>query len=79
MTRWIILGGAVVLTSVLTAVAVLVPDLFRGFSGIVIWVFLGFCSIIVVAQLLAAVRSLLDLARKPFAQRSEQMTRGEKS
>jgi CheY-like chemotaxis protein len=79
MTRWIILGGAVVFASGLTALAALVPELFHGFSGIVIWMFLGFCSIIVVAQLFSAVRALLALTQKPFAQKIEQLVRGGKS
>jgi CheY-like chemotaxis protein len=79
MTRWIILGGAVILAAGLTALAALVPETFHGFSGIVIWLFLGFCSIIVVAQLLSAFSALLELSKKPFAQKSEQLVKGGKS
>ena len=79
MTRWIILGGAVLLAAGLTTLAALAPELFHGFSGIVIWMFLGFCSIIVVAQLLSALRALLELTKKPFAQKSEQLVKGGKS
>ena len=63
MTRWFILGGAALLAVVLPVVAAIVPAAFTGFSGMVIWMFLGFCSIIVVAQLGAAVRALVDLLR----------------
>jgi hypothetical protein len=79
MTRWIILGGALVRATGLVALAVLVPELFQGFSGIVIWMFLGFCSIIVVAQLFSAARALLALTQKPFAQKIEQPVRGGES
>ena len=79
MTRWIILGGAVILAAGLTALAALVPETFHGFSGIVIWLFLGFCSIIVVAQLFSAFGALLELSKKPFAQKSEQLVKGGKS
>lgn len=79
MTRWIILGGAVVLASGLTTLATFVPEFFHGFNGIVIWMFLGFCSIIVVAQLWSAVNALLVLTQKPFAQVIEQLVRGGKS
>lgn len=34
------------------------PEAFSGFSGIVIWIFLGYCAIIVVAQLTAALLAI---------------------
>lgn len=76
MTRWIILGGAVLLAAVVTAAAALTPAVFQGLSGIVIWMFLGFCSIIVVAQLFSAIRALLDLMRKPLARKAGQHADG---
>lgn len=76
MTRWIILGGAVLLAAVVTAAAALTPAVFQGLSGIVIWMFLGFCSIIVVAQLFSAIRALLDLMRKPLARKAGQHANG---
>lgn len=35
----------------------------EGFSGVFIWVFLGYCAIIVVAQTAAAIRSLIGMAK----------------
>lgn len=78
MIKWVILGGAVLLAVVLTALAAKVPVVFQGFSGLVIWIFLGFCSIIVVAQLFSAIRALLDLLRRPMAEPIEQPARGGK-
>ncbi|MDO3378853.1 hypothetical protein [Geoalkalibacter halelectricus] len=40
-------------------------------SGIVVWTFLGFCALIVVAQLLPAVLAMLGLV-KGFAQSSQE-------
>lgn len=79
MTRWIILGGAVVLASGLAVLAAWVPALFHGWSGLVIRMFLGFCSIIVVAQFISALRDLARRLPKPFVQRSARLVRGEPS
>lgn len=76
MIRWVILGGAVLLAVVLTALAAKVPVVFQGFSGMVIWMFLGFCSIIVVAQLFSAIRALLELMRRPVQEKIEQPASG---
>ena len=79
MTRWFILGGAALLAVVLPILAAVIPAAFEGFSGMVIWMFLGFCSIIVVAQLGAALRALVDLLRTHAAEQPrERLTeRGE--
>ncbi|KIH77973.1 hypothetical protein SAMN05660860_02367 [Geoalkalibacter ferrihydriticus] len=42
-------------------------------SGIVVWTFLGFCALIVVAQLLPAVLAMLGLV-KGVAQSSQEKT-----
>lgn len=36
----------------------------EGFSGVFIWVFLGYCAIIVLAQTVAAIRALLGLTKR---------------
>jgi CheY-like chemotaxis protein len=73
MTKWIILGGAVLLAAGLCALNAVYPAAFAGFSGLVIWFFLGFCSIIVVAQVFAAARALLALSRRQAQDASRQM------
>ena len=69
MARWIILGGALVLGIGLAALATWHPEPLGGFSGLVIWIFLGYCGIIVVAQVGAAVRDVTMLARRMTATR----------
>lgn len=64
MARRIILGGALVLSMTLAALATWRPEPLGGFSGLVIWIFLGYCGIIVVAQVGAAVRDVTVLARR---------------
>lgn|GEM_PF-4658950 len=64
MTKWIILGGALLLGLCLSILFAVYPTVFQGVSGLMIWFFLGFCSIIVVAQIFPAARALLDLARR---------------
>lgn len=64
MARRIILGGALVLSMTLAALATWCPEPLGGFSGLVIWIFLGYCGIIVVAQVGAAVRDVTVLARR---------------
>ncbi|HXV22360.1 MAG TPA: response regulator [Desulfuromonadales bacterium] len=81
MTRWIILGGAVLLAAGLSALNAVYPAALQGFSGLVIWFFLGFCGIIVVAQVLAAVGALRALARRQAEasrQPAQQMMEGGK-
>jgi len=73
MTKWIILGGAVLLAAGLCALNAVYPAAFSGFSGLVIWFFLGFCSIIVVAQVFAAAQALLALSRRQAQEASRQM------
>lgn len=68
MTKWIILGGAALLAAGLSALNALYPAALQGFSGLVIWFFLGFCGIIVVAQVVAAVQALLALGRRQAQQ-----------
>ncbi|WP_306537446.1 hypothetical protein [Geobacter sp.] len=36
----------------------------EGFGGVFLWIFCGYCSIIVVAQACAAISSLMGQARK---------------
>lgn len=82
MTKWIILSGALLLGLCLSALFSLYPAAFEGVSGLAIWFFLGFCSIIVVAQSFAAVRALVDLARRqadaPRVQAKQPMKGGER-
>jgi CheY-like chemotaxis protein len=68
MTKWIILGGAALLAAGLSALNAAYPAALQGFSGLVIWFFLGFCGIIVVAQVFAAVQALLALGRRQAQQ-----------
>lgn len=68
MTKWIILGGALLLAAGLSALNAVYPAALQGFSGLVIWLFLGFCGIIVVAQVFAAVQALLALSRRQAQQ-----------
>lgn len=68
MTKWIILGGALLLAAGLSALNAVYPAALQGFSGLVIWFFLGFCGIIVVAQVFAAVQALLALSRRQAQQ-----------
>lgn len=35
-----------------------------GFTGIFLWVFFGYCAIIIVAQTIAALRSLAESGRR---------------
>ena len=71
MTKWIVLGGALLLGLALVAVAGVYPAALGGFSGLVIWMFLGYCGIIIVAQVCVALRDLQALARRQAALRSE--------
>jgi hypothetical protein len=64
MTKWIILGGAVLLALGMGVLFSLFPAAFEGGSGLMIWFFLGYCGIIVVAQVFAASRALYALARR---------------
>lgn len=79
MSRWIILCGAVLLAGGFVVLYGQMPALFSGFGGLVIWGFCGFCSIIVVAQLFAALQALLALGRSSLRRRSAQLARGGKS
>jgi CheY-like chemotaxis protein len=72
MTKWIILGGALLLAAGLSALNAVYPAALQGFSGLVIWFFLGFCGIIVVAQVFAAAQALLALSRRQAAEASRQ-------
>jgi hypothetical protein len=71
----IILWVASMTLFIATAIATLVtPDLMSGVSGLTIRFFLGYCGIIVVAQVfsaMAAVRKLLEevSAKKPVSLR----------
>lgn len=71
MTRWIILVGALLLGVAIAALAVLSPAALQGFSGLVIWMFLGYCAIIVVAQVCGALRALGALLKRPAATPTE--------
>lgn len=58
----------------LVASASAAPEALDGFSGIVIWIFLGYCAIVIVAQVFAALsglRRILDdlTARKTQSKR----------
>lgn len=79
MSRWIILCGAVLLAGGFFALYGQMPALFSGFGGLVIWGFCGFCSIIVVAQLFAALQALLVLGCGSLRRKSAQLARGGKS
>jgi hypothetical protein len=79
MSRWIILCGAVLLAGGFVALYGQMPALFSGFGGLVIWGFCGFCSIIVVAQLFAALQALLVLGRGSLRRKNAQLARGGKS
>lgn len=64
MTRWIILSGSLLLGLALFAMVGWYPSALDGFGGLVIWMFLGYCAIIVVAQVCTAVGDLTSLARR---------------
>lgn len=70
MTKWVVLGGAVILSVALAALTALYPTAMQGFSGLVIWIFLSYCAIIVVAQVFAAVREVTALVRRLTAART---------
>jgi len=64
MAKWIILGGALLLALGMGVLFRFFPAAFDGGSGLMIWFFLGYCGIIVVAQVFAAARALYALARR---------------
>ncbi|GAB6084627.1 hypothetical protein JCM30471_35410 [Desulfuromonas carbonis] len=70
MTKWVVLGGAVLVSIALATLTTLYPTAMQGFSGLVIWIFLGYCSLIVIAQVFAAVREVAALVRRLAAARS---------
>jgi hypothetical protein len=57
-----ILGGALLLAIAVTVLALARSAVLDGFSGLVIWMFLGYCAIIVVAQVGEALRALFNMA-----------------
>lgn len=61
--KLVILIGSILLSLGVVTTAAAAPEVLTGFSGMVIWVFLGYCAIVVVVQLfaaLAALRRMLD-------------------
>lgn len=61
----VILISTLLLSLGVVTTASAAPEVLTGVSGFVIWVFLGYCAIVVLAQLfaaLAALRRLLDEA-----------------
>lgn len=70
MARWIILGGSLLLGLALAALAAWHPAALGGFSGLVIWIFISYCGIIVVAQVGAALRDVVALARRSAGMRA---------
>lgn len=47
------------------------PGPTEGFAGIVIWIFLAYCALIVIAQLLAALHVLRRLIEGSIAQKKD--------
>lgn len=70
--------NGLITTALVTVLATATPALASsdgtgGFTGVFMVVFLGYCAIIVVAQLLAALRALMEWAnRKPAAAAPEE-------
>lgn len=62
MNARILTASAAVIASATPAFAF--PSSPEGFSGVFLWVFGGYCAIIVVTQTLAAFRSLTDRANR---------------
>ena len=61
------------MSAILTALATVIatatpafafPSTPEGFSGVFLWVFGGYCAIIIVTQTLAAFRSLADRTKR---------------
>ncbi len=54
---------ALLLTGIISAA---LPGVMEGFSGIVIWTFLGYCALIVVAQLFSAMFAVRKMVESLF-------------
>lgn len=62
MEKIIVKASALVLGGASPAFAS--PGIAEGFGGVFLWIFCGYCAIIVVAQACAAISSLLGQTRK---------------
>jgi hypothetical protein len=54
----VILIGSLLLSLGVVTTASAAPEVLTGVPGMVIWVFLGYCAIVVLAQLFAALAAL---------------------
>lgn len=54
----VICTGTLILLLGIATTATAAPEVLTGVSGIVIWIFLGYCALIVIAQLFAAMMAL---------------------
>ncbi|SDD83400.1 hypothetical protein [Desulfuromonas thiophila] len=59
------------LTSVLAASPVFAASQRSDHSGLLVWLFLGFCALIVVAQLVPAVMLMLGIVKGVASSKSE--------
>jgi len=48
--------------------ALAATEMAEGFSGVFLWVFIGYCSIIVVAQSIVGIRALFNHSGKGVAE-----------
>lgn len=62
MNAQVLTASAAVIATATPAFALPSPP--EGFSGVFLWVFGGYCAIIIVTQTLAAFRSLADRAKR---------------
>lgn len=57
MRRFIFVTTLILSLAIVTSAAA-APGILDGFTGLIIWLFLGYCGIIVIAQLVAALVGL---------------------